>query len=162
MAGACSGMCAIRRGCSRRASSAVVCVVANEPPLALPRELVYCRFPLVDGAGNPDWLLRAAVETVACLLRSGTPTLVHCSAGMSRSPAVGGAALALASGCSFAEGLIAVTQSGATDVSPGLWEAIQEAVSNCGANRDDARTELISTRTQPGRGRYRRALEFAG
>jgi protein-tyrosine phosphatase len=108
--------------------TAVVCVVATETPLALPRELVYCRFPLVDGAGNPDWLLRAAVETVACLLRSGTPTLVHCSAGMSRSPAVGGAALALASGCSFAEGLIAVTQSGATDVSPGLWEAIQEAV----------------------------------
>jgi hypothetical protein len=107
---------------------AVVCVVASEPAPALPRDLVYCRFPLVDGAGNPDWLLRAAVETVAGLLRSGTATLVHCSAGMSRSPAVGGAGLALASGCSFGEGLKAVTESGATDVSPGLWEAIQEAM----------------------------------
>ncbi len=107
---------------------AVVCVVASEPPVALPRELVYCRFPLVDGAGNPDWLLRASVETVASLLRSGTPTLVHCSAGISRSPAIGGAALALASGCSFAEGLKAVTESGASDVSPGLWEAIEEAM----------------------------------
>ena len=108
--------------------SAVVCVVASEPPLALPRDLVYCRFPLVDGAGNPDWLLRAAVETVASLLRAGTPTLVHCSAGISRSPAIGGAALALASGCSFGEGLKAVTESGASDVSPGLWEAIEAAM----------------------------------
>ena len=109
--------------------SAVVCVVQSEPPLALPRELVYCRFPLVDGSGNPEWLLRAAVETVACLLRSSTPTLVHCSAGISRSPAVGAAALALASGCSFAEGLIAATESGPSDVSPGLWAEIQATMS---------------------------------
>jgi protein-tyrosine phosphatase len=108
--------------------SAVVCVVESEPPPALPRELVYCRFPLVDGTGNPEWLLRAAVQTVACLLRSSTPTLVHCSAGISRSPAVAGAALAITRGCSFAEGLIAVTESGPSDVSPGLWAEIQEAL----------------------------------
>ncbi len=108
--------------------SAVVCVIQSEPPLALPRELVYCRFPLVDGTGNPEWLLRAAVETVVCLLRSSTPTLVHCSAGISRSPAVAGAALALARGCSFAEGLVAATESGPSDVSPGLWAEIQDAV----------------------------------
>jgi protein-tyrosine phosphatase len=109
--------------------SAVVCVVANEPPLALSRELVYCRFPLVDGGGNPGWLLKAAVETVAALLRSGSPTLLHCSAGISRSPAIGAAAIALVSGCSFAEGLVAATESGGTDISPGLWAEIQEAVS---------------------------------
>jgi protein-tyrosine phosphatase len=107
---------------------AVVTVSLSEPPPALPREIVYCRFPLVDGADNPEWLLRAAVETVAGLLRSGIPTLVHCSAGISRSPAVGAAALALASGCSFAEALLGVTQSGPADVSPGLWAAIQRAV----------------------------------
>jgi protein-tyrosine phosphatase len=117
--------------------SAVVCVVANEPSVALPRELVYCRFPLVDGEGNPDWLLRAAVETVACLLRSGTPTLLHCSAGISRSPAVGGAAIALASGCSFAEGLIAATETGATDVSPGLWAAIENSIGTADRRRQD-------------------------
>jgi hypothetical protein len=107
---------------------AVVCVAASEPLPPLPRELVYCRFPLIDGAGNPDWLLRAAIETVACLLRTGTPTLVHCSAGISRSPAVAGAAIALASGCSPEEGLIAATKSGATDVSPGLWEHILSTI----------------------------------
>jgi protein-tyrosine phosphatase len=108
--------------------SAVVCVVESEPPPALPRELVYCRFPLVDGTGNPEWLLRAAVETVACLLRSDTPTLVHCSAGISRSPAIAGAALVLATGRSFAEGLIAATESGPSDVSPMLWAEIQAAL----------------------------------
>jgi protein-tyrosine phosphatase len=107
---------------------AVVTVALSEPPPSLPQEIVYCRFPLVDGADNPEWLLRAAVETVAGLLRSGTPTLVHCSAGISRSPAVGAAALALAIGCSFAEGLLAVMQSGPADISPGLWAAIQQAV----------------------------------
>jgi hypothetical protein len=107
---------------------AVVCVVQSEPPLALPRELVYCRFPLLDGTGNPEWILRAAVETVACLLRSSTPTLVHCSAGISRSPAIAGAALAIAFGCSFAEGLIAATEAGPSDVSPGLWAEIQATI----------------------------------
>ena len=37
---------------------AVVDLAGNEPPAALPREFVYCRFPIVDGGGNPVWLLR--------------------------------------------------------------------------------------------------------
>ena len=69
--------------------SAVVCVTASEPPLALPRELVYCRFPLVDGAGNPDWLLRAAVLTVASLLVPARLPSCTAVAGISRSPAIG-------------------------------------------------------------------------
>jgi hypothetical protein len=108
--------------------SAVVDLALNEPPAALPRELVYCRFPLIDGPGNPRPLFRLAVETVACLLRSNIPTLVYCGAGMSRSPAVAGAAIALVSGCSLAEGLVVAVQSGVSDVSPGLWAAIEEAV----------------------------------
>jgi predicted protein tyrosine phosphatase len=65
---------------------------------------------------------------VANLLRSGTPTLVYCGAGMSRSPALAGAAIALVSGCSPAEGLVVTLQSGPGDVSPGLWAAIDEAM----------------------------------
>jgi protein-tyrosine phosphatase len=108
--------------------SAVVDLALNEPPVRLPRELVYCRFPMIDGTGNPPWLLRAAVETLACLLRSGTPTLVYCGAGMSRSPAIAGAAIARSNGCSLAEGLGAVLQEGAHDVSPGLWSEIQASI----------------------------------
>jgi len=44
---------------------AVVDLAHEEPPLSVSRELAYCRFPLVDGPGNPPWLLRAAIETVA-------------------------------------------------------------------------------------------------
>ena len=108
--------------------SAVVDLALNEQPASLPRELVYCRFPLIDGPGNRPALLRTVVETVASLLRSGTPTLVYCGAGMSRSPAVAGAAIALVRGCSLAAGLAAALQSGPGDVSPGLWAEIEEAM----------------------------------
>jgi protein-tyrosine phosphatase len=108
--------------------SAVVDLALNEQSANLPRELVYCRFPLIDGPGNPQALLRAAVEIVANLLRSDSPTLVYCGAGMSRSPAVAGAAIALVRGCSLAEGLVIALQSGPGDVSPGLWADIEEAM----------------------------------
>lgn len=103
---------------------AVVDLALNEPPATVTRELVYCRFPLVDGVGNPPWLVRATVETVAGLLRSSIPTLVFCSAGLSRSPCIAGAAVALARGCPPAEGLALVAQAGPADVAPGLWSEV--------------------------------------
>jgi protein-tyrosine phosphatase len=106
---------------------AVVDLALDEVPVPLARELVSCRFPLIDGVGNPRWLLRAAVETVAGLIRAGVPTLVYCGAGMSRTPAVAGAAIALVRGCPPAEGLALVLQSGAADVSPALWSEIRAA-----------------------------------
>jgi protein-tyrosine phosphatase len=113
------------RGVLAAGVRAVVDLALNEPPAAITRELVYCRFPLTDGPGNPPWLLRLAVETLADLLRSGTPTLVYCSAGLSRSPALAAAAIAQVRGCLPAEGLAVVVQSGAADVSPGLWSEVQ-------------------------------------
>lgn len=105
---------------------AVVNLALNEPPAMLSRELVYCRFPLIDGPGNPRWLLQTAVDTVAGLLRSDTPTLVYCGAGMSRSPCIAGAAIAQVRGCAAAEGLGIALQSATADVSPGLWAEVQE------------------------------------
>src|SRR5262245_33777641 len=55
---------------------ALVDLAAAEPPVKVPRDLVYCRFPLVDGPDNPPWLLRAAVEATAGFLRAGVPVLV--------------------------------------------------------------------------------------
>jgi hypothetical protein len=103
---------------------AVVDLALAEPPAPVTRELAYCRFPLVDGPGNPPWLLRAAVDTVASLLRSGTPALVACGAGMSRAPAVTAAAIALVSGRPPSECLALAVAGGACDVSPGLWEEL--------------------------------------
>jgi len=104
---------------------AVVDLALNDAPASLPRELAYCRFPLLDGPGNPPWLLRAAVETVAYLLRSGTPTLVYCGAGLSRSPSIAAAAVALVRGRPADEALVLVSRSGPLDVSPGLWSDVR-------------------------------------
>ena len=70
---------AIRAAFSRRASLSSSTSRFNEPLPSLPRELAYCRFPLIDGPGNPSWLVRAAVETVAYLvaLRHSHAGLLH-------------------------------------------------------------------------------------
>jgi protein-tyrosine phosphatase len=107
---------------------AIVDLALNEPAAVRSRELTYCRFPLLDGPGNPAWTIRAAVETLACLVRLGTPTLVCCGAGMSRSPSIAAAAIALVRGCSPPEALALVTEPGRSDVSPGLWAEIQAVV----------------------------------
>jgi protein-tyrosine phosphatase len=102
----------------------IVDLALNEAPATLPRDFAYCRFPLTDGTGNPCWLIQVAIQTVACLARAGTPTLVCCGAGLSRSPCIAGAAVAFVRGCALEEGLKLVLQSGPADVSPGLWSEI--------------------------------------
>lgn len=111
---------------------AVIDLALNEPPAVLPRELVYCRFPLIDGIGNPPWLLQAAVACVANFLRCETPTLVCCGAGMSRSPCIAAAALAHVHGCSADEALTWVAKSGAVDVMPGFWAEVKVTHLFCG------------------------------
>lgn len=68
---------------------AIVDLALDEKPAMLSRDLIYCRFPLNDGGGNPRQHLRAAVEGVESLIAKQIPTLVFCSAGMSRSLGVG-------------------------------------------------------------------------
>lgn len=109
--------------------AALVDLALNEPPVPVTRELVYCRFPLVDGHGNPPWLLRVAIETTASLLRTRTPTLIGCGAGMSRSPVVAAAALAVVRGQSPQECLAEMTRQGPCDLSSGLWRDVCEALS---------------------------------
>ena len=62
-------------------------------PVKPTRELVYLRFPLFDGEGNPPWLLRAAVNAVQDMISLSVPTLVACDGGMSRSIAIVAAAI---------------------------------------------------------------------
>lgn len=107
---------------------AVVDLAANEPVATLPREIVYCRFPLLDGAGNESWLLRAAIETISGLLRDNVPTLVACSAGMSRSPALAAAAIARLESRDLNECLLACVEGGPADISPLLWRDVVEAL----------------------------------
>lgn len=105
----------------------MVDLAVNEAPLAPPREMVYGRFPMVDGAGNERGVLRAAVETTASLLRARVSTLVFCSAGMSRSPAVAAAALAMVTGRSAGDWLAEIAKGGGVDVSWAFWGEVLEA-----------------------------------
>ena len=100
---------------------AIVDLAAEEPPALPPRDLIVCRVPLVDGPGNPLARLSLAVHTVAALAEAGIPTMVCCGAGLSRSPAVIAAALALAHGGSPGDWLARVAAHHHGDVSPGLW-----------------------------------------
>jgi protein-tyrosine phosphatase len=105
---------------------AVVQLAADEPVLALPREVIYCRFPLVDAAGNDGKLLDLAVSTLASLIAAKRPTLVCCSAGLSRSPAIAAAALAKALDMEPDACLRTIAELAPTDVQPALWQEIKD------------------------------------
>lgn len=105
---------------------AIIDLAGNEPPASPPRELVYCRFPLIDGAGNEPRLLEAAVTTLEHFLRHSIPVLVYCSAGLSRSTAVTAAALARTTEQPLDDCLVVVQQTGSVDVPPGLWASLQD------------------------------------
>jgi protein-tyrosine phosphatase len=107
---------------------AVVDVAAEESPAALPRELIYCRFPILDGDGNDLLVLRLAIATIEELIGSEIPTLIACGAGMSRSPALAAAAIARLRDWSLDAALKFVLETGSADVSPRLWRQIEAAV----------------------------------
>jgi protein-tyrosine phosphatase len=103
---------------------ALVELAAEEAPSHPPRELIYCRFPLLDGADNDRKVLYLAASTVASLLERGVPTLVCCGSGLSRSPALAAAALALVYQEPPEECLKQIAQQHRTDISPGLWNQL--------------------------------------
>lgn len=103
-------------------------LAGEEPPIQLPRDVVYCRFPLVDGAGNMSAVVRAAIDTTARFIMSRVPSLVACSSGMSRSPAIAAAALAKAEQVPVEDALRRVAALGPHDVSPSLWGEIKRAL----------------------------------
>jgi len=104
---------------------AVVDLAINEAPAKLGRELIYCRFPINDGDGNPDWLLAIAIRTIAVMIRNEIQTVVACSAGMSRAPTVAAASIALLTNRDPDECLIEIITDAPNDVSPILWTHIK-------------------------------------
>jgi protein-tyrosine phosphatase len=110
--------------------SAVVDVAYEEAPAVLPRELVYCRFPINDGEGNDISLLRQTVQTICDLLASGTRTVVACSAGMSRSPTFAAAALAVHLAEEPDDVILRVGESSPLDVSSKLWSDVVSTLSS--------------------------------
>ena len=77
--------------------------------------------------GNTSGSLCLAIETAARLINTSVSTLVACSAGMSRSPAIVAAALALVRGQSPDDALVELVAQIPHDVSPRLWGDIKDA-----------------------------------
>ncbi len=103
---------------------AVVDLAIEEPPAVLPRELAYLRCPIDDSPSAARDLLRTAIATASTLVSEKTPTLVACSAGLSRSPSVAAVAVSLSTGQPFTEVLKELGEQGPTDISPGLLAII--------------------------------------
>ena len=111
---------------------AVVDLASNEPPAQLGREIIYCRFPLNDGDGNNDGLLAITIRTIAAMIQNEMPTLVACSAGMSRAPTIAAATVALLTGRDPDECLMDIISNAPNDVSPILWTHIKRVYNDNG------------------------------
>ena len=107
---------------------AVVDVAAEEAPVIIPRDMTYCRFPLLDGEQDNKHVIRTAVNTTAAFIRSQLPTLVACGAGVSRSPAIVAGALAVAEGTTPDECLKRIAAGHPHDLSPQLWEDVKRVL----------------------------------
>ena len=115
--------------------AAVVDVAFEEPPATLPRELIYCRFPLNDGRGNGEPILLLAVQTLVDLLSSGTRTIVACSAGMSRSPTIAAFGLAAFLSEDPKDVLARIAESKTLELNHALWDDVNRVSSRIRGNR---------------------------
>ncbi len=106
----------------------MVDLALDELPPPIPHELIYCRIPLVDGAGNSQGLLRLAIQATTVLLNAKVPTLISCSQGLSRSPAIAAAALATRDRVHPQDALRRIMDARHLDVTSGLWQDVQAIV----------------------------------
>ncbi len=109
-----------------QAIAAVVDVALEEHPAVLPRDVAYCRFPLLDGEGNSTAMIQAAIRTTASFLEAKICTLVTCGGGMSRSPSVAAMAIAQIEHIHPEEALKRIAATGPHDVSTIFWKQLIE------------------------------------
>ena len=104
----------------------VVDLAIEESPIQLPREVVYCRFPLLDGEGNSPVVMKSAIDLIGSLVIAKLKTLVACSGGMSRSPLIASAVIAQVESIDFDNAIRRVASTGPCDMSPNLYVAIKQ------------------------------------
>ena len=105
--------------------AAVVDLAVNESPAQLARAMIYCRIPIIDGDGNPNTAIRTAVRCVVTLIGNNFRTVVACIAGMSRSPAIAAAAMAILTKTEPDDCLTKITSEAPHNVSPILWSRVK-------------------------------------
>lgn len=104
---------------------AVVDLAIEESPAQLAREIIYVRVPLLDGSDNAAAIITTAIRCVAGLVENRIRTLVACSAGMSRSPAIAAAAMAILTKTTPENCLTTILAAAPHDVSPLLWSRVR-------------------------------------
>lgn len=107
----------------------IVQLAYEETPIQPPRDMTLIRIPLVDGEGNEPHLLQLAIDVVHSLLFMKVPTLVCCQAGISRSPAIAGAALSRHLGCEFDQALKTISEHRRAWIAPMLLAEVRMALS---------------------------------
>lgn len=108
--------------------AAVIDLAAEEPPAALPRHMIYCRFPLIDGGDNDPRIIAEVVRVLARLLGLQIRTLVACSAGASRAPTIAAFGVAELWSLPPEEGLRRVGAAKSLEVSPAFWNDVAQAM----------------------------------
>ena len=106
----------------------LVQVAIEEPPILPPRELVFLRYPMIDGTGNRPEIIDQAVRSVSFWIDRHVPILVCCSAGLSRSPSIVAAALSRSGHGTPESCLIRLETYRRIDVSPGLWSEVRASL----------------------------------
>ena len=109
--------------------AAVLDLAINERPAQLAHEMIYCRFPIMDGDGSSDAMITVAIRCIMLLVETKQRTLIACSAGMSRSPAISAAAIALITKQSPEQCLLDIVTGAPHDVSSTLWSRVKSVYS---------------------------------
>lgn len=107
--------------------TAVVDVAYEETCAQLPRQLIYCRFPLNDGGGNEPIVVSQTLQTVIRFLESNTKTLLACSAGMSRSPTIAAFALAYHLNETPDATIVKISELKGLELKQALWDDVLSA-----------------------------------
>ena len=109
--------------------TAVIDVAFEEPPAQLPRQLIYCRFPLNDGGGNDATVLLQTVQTLVDFLAAGTRTIVVCSAGISRSPTIAAHGLAALLAQKPCDVVARIAEAKSLEIQPVFWNDVGTVLS---------------------------------
>jgi protein-tyrosine phosphatase len=106
--------------------TAIVDLAIDELPRVYPRDIIYCRLPLIDGGGNVPVVLETAIQTAVAFVTNEITTLIACSGGMSRSVAIAAAAMAVLRGQEIDQVLQQVALGGPHDIAADLWADVKK------------------------------------
>lgn len=109
--------------------SAIIDLGIEEPVPLLPRATNYCRLTLSDDGENDPATVAAAIRMAATFLAGDHDVLICCHAGLSRSPSVAAAALAITRGQSASHALCMLGGLKRTDVSAAFWNQVVTVLS---------------------------------